>query len=943
MRAHLWLWLGRWASAKGMPAVADSCYRFASDAKGSAGAEALLLLGKNQSAGGRFDDAIAALQKAVTLAPQQARIWCALGVAYRQHADMAAARDAYQQALAVDPASLDARTNLGEWHLVSGDPQAALECFDKVLLSQPNHYEALTNRIAALIESSRNAEAEQAALAAIGLYPDSAVLQVNLGNVYAQMAKGREAVAAFRKALELDPESQEAALSLGTLIGEWDGEGNAAAMIQKQIAVRGESIDRLCRLAMAQLAQKSYLDARATCEKVLARDPDQIAALITLGNVLGTCGDPVEASHMFQKVISLRPELSTIHSNILFESNYLSGMSREEVFRLHTDWARVHEMPLLEQAANKRKFDDGTEDFSDSKRLRIGYVSADFFAHPVGFLICDILRAHDRTRFEIFCYAQGNGADHITERIKSYAEHWQESFFLSDAALAQQIVDDRIDILIDLSGHTAGNRLKVFAMRPAPIQATWIGYFHSSGLRSIDYFITDPSSSPPDGGQLFSEAPVCLPHTRFCYSPPDYAPAVAAAPFAQRGGITFGSFNRLSKLTDQVVATWARVLLATPGSRLLLKTWGFHDEDTAAQVRQRFHAAGIVAERLELRGTSPHPVMLGEYGDVDIALDPFPFNGGMTTLEALWMGVPVIALGGNSVVSRQSASALNNVGLDDLVFPDLDAYVEGAALLAGDTERLLQLRRDLRTRMGKSPLCQPEQFTADLEVLYRRMWQAWGRGEKLGAAIVPAPAVAKRAVLHVGCGSADRRSMPEMFQSGWQEIRLDINPEVMPDVLASMLDMSVVASASVDAVFSSHNIEHLHPHEVDIALREFRRVLKTDGVLVMTCPDLQSVCALVAADKLEEPAYISPAGPIAPIDILYGHRASMAKGNLYMAHKTGFTTRSLLRALSASGFEKLVVEQGGNFDLWALAYSEEPAAERIASDRKRCFPFALQH
>lgn len=938
MLAHLWLWLGRWASAKGLSSVAESCYRIASEGGGSVSAEALLDLGKSQSAKERFDEAIATLLQASKHAPRLARVWCALGVAYRRSADMPAARDAYERALEIDPNYQDARTNLGEWHLVSGNPQLALQCFDAVLDRQPAHYEALTNRIAALIESTRYAEAEQAAHAALGIFPGRSMLYVNLANVYAQLAKGREAVAACRKALELEPESEEAALTLATLLGEWATMGAAVALIKKQILVRGESVDRLCRLAMAQLAQKAHSDARLTCEKVLAKQPDQVAAMITLGNTLGTCGDPLGALQMYEKAIHLRPDLSSIHSNVLFESNYLGNLSREEVYRRHAEWAERHELPLLDNQKCTRRPDDPGEDFSQNTRLKIGYVSGDFLAHPVGFLILDVLRGHDRTRFDVHCYSQTTGSDHITEQIKAFADQWRESFFLNDEALANQIVGDRIDILVDLSGHTARNRLKVFAMRPAPVQASWIGYFHSSGLRSIDYFITDPYSTPPDSGQLFSEAPAYLPHTRFCYSPPGYAPPVSNAPVTSTGTITFGSLNRLSKLSDQVIQVWAQILLKLPGSRLLLKSWGLDDNETAEQVRRRFLSAGIASERLELRGSSQHPEMLRQYGDIDIALDPFPFNGGMTTLEALWMGVPVIALAGASVVSRQSASALINVGLGDLVFPDLDSYVAGAVALAGDTGRLTRLRHELRMRIEKSPLCQPEQFVADLEMLYRRMWQAWSRGEKLGKDIMAAPPVIKRTVLHVGCGGADRRSLPQLFQRGWQEIRLDINPDVNPDVIASMLDMSPVASASVDAVFSSHNIEHLHPHEVGIALNEFRRVLNSEGVLVITCPDLQPVCALVAADNLEEMAYLSPAGPIAPIDMLYGHRDAMAKGNLYMAHKTGFTARSLARALADSGFPACRVEKGCHFDLWALAYANAPDEQRMESDKNACFP-----
>ena len=257
------------------------------------------------------------------------------------------------------------------------------------------------------------------------------------------------------------------------------------------------------------------------------------------------------------------------------------------------------------------------------------------------------------------------------------------------------------------------------------------------GYGSIDYFITDPVTSPTGGGQLFSETPVYLPHTRFCYGPPAYAAAVVASPFEKRGSITFGSFNRLPKMTDEVVAAWVRILLTVPASRLLVKSGAFADKIVMERMLARFERLGIGRDRLELREGSGHAEMLAEYGEVDIALDTFPFTGGMTTLEALWMGVPVVTIAGDTVVSRQSVSALTNIGLaGELAFESVDAYVEGAVALASNPVRLAELRAQIRPRMAASPLRQSDQFARDLEVLYRRMWQAWCRGEKLPDATV---------------------------------------------------------------------------------------------------------------------------------------------------------------------------------------------------------------
>lgn len=904
-----------------------------------------MCLGQQLNARERFYDAAVVLLQAVAVDPNNARAWCALGVSRRQLSEMSAARDAYEHALEIAPDYPDARVNLGEWHLVSGDVPAALASLEIVLAKNPRHYEALTNKTAALIEAGRHAEAEEAAQEALRLYPQSAPILVNLGNVYAAMAKGREAAEAYRKALDIDSESEEAALSLATLLGSQELLARAAEFLKKQILIRGESPDRLCRLAMAQVGQKAYGDARTTCRRVLEKHPDHVAALVTLSNAVSALGDSAAALAITRQVIGLRPDLSSIHSNILFEATYSETLSRREVFDLHLEWAKQHELPLLEKRVCRRTPDavDNDNRRNAGSRLRIGYVSGDFGLHPVGFLIRDILREHDKRRFDIWCYSQVTFPNQVTEQIKANAEHWNDCFFLSDEELAERIAEDGIDILVDLSGHTARNRLRVFAMRPAPVQATWIGYFHSTGLSTIDYFITDPYSTPPEGGQLFSEQPVYLPDTRFCYSPPEYAPPVAEPPCESKGLITFGSFNRLSKLTPMVMDTWAEILKRIPGARLLLKASGLNEEEGRARLYRQFAARNISEERLDLRGSSSHQAMFDEYNEMDIALDPFPFNGGMTTLEALWMGVPLVALSGDSVVSRQSASLLMNIGLDELIFEDRKAYVDGACALAGDRPRLTRLRREMRLRMTRSPVCQPGMFTQELEFLYQRMWQAWQEGHKLGAEVVRAPQEQKQKVLHVGCGGADRRAMPERFQGrAWQELRLDINPDVLPDVVASILDMAPVPNASVDAIYSSHNLEHLHPHEVSLALEEFHRVLKPEGFVVLTCPDLQSICALVVEDKLEAPAYVSPAGPIAPLDMLYGHRASLANGNQYMAHNTGFTASTLEKAFEESGFEKCIVRRGKMFDLWALAYVKEPSVECLETDQAQCWPSKLR-
>jgi predicted O-linked N-acetylglucosamine transferase (SPINDLY family) len=400
------------------------------------------------------------------------------------------------------------------------------------------------------------------------------------------------------------------------------------------------------------------------------------------------------------------------------------------MFALHRDWAERFETPLLQ-----------TPDFAHirrdpQRRLRVGYVSGDFVRHPVGFLLRDILRYHDKQGFSIHCFSMVIRPDDVLPELRAAADSWEDIFYLSDEEVVRLIRAAEIDLLIDLSGHTAFHRLTVFAQKPAPVQAEWIGYFHSTGMASIDYFITDPFTSPQGSGQRFSELPVHLPNTRFCYGPPAYAPDVVALPALATGYVTFGSFNRLPKLTDETLTAWSHILRSVPNSRLVIKSGALSEPLVRQRLLARLEALGLEARRVDLREASSHADMLAEYGDIDIALDTFPFNGGMTTLEALWMGVPVVTLAGNSVVSRQTVSALANLGLESQwAFADWPAYVAGAVQRAADVQGLATLRQQLRGRMAHSPLRDAPQFTRDLEALLRRMWCAWCAGEKLPSAL----------------------------------------------------------------------------------------------------------------------------------------------------------------------------------------------------------------
>lgn len=723
--AFLWYWVGRLLERKNLHVIAESCYRNAINLSSQGSVESRVRLGRSLVTRKRYAEARPLLEELVKLKPDRAEAWNLLGIARQEMRELTSAQEAFASALSVNPNLIQARNNQGSCYLAGANPLAALECFDAVLSVDPLYYETLNNRVVALLDLGQSAEAEKAAKYALESHPDAAPLHLNLGNAYLQQGNGYLAAQSYRKALELEPGFGEAHFNLALLYGDPQHLVEAIGFLNKEIESRGETVDLLNRLAIAYMASLSFVKSEKTCRKILAMQPEFAPAYITLGNVLSLMGDCQGALDAYQQALDLKPDDFRVRSNLMFELNYLYGWSTREIFEKHLEWARKHEQPLI---AKRKQI---SPEPGPERRLKVGYVSPDFLSHPVGYLIQGIIQHHDKENFEIHCYAHVARPDHLTDEIRQSVDVWHDTTGLNDTALADKVVEDKIDILVDLVGHTAGHRLPLFALRPAPVQVTWLGYFHSTGMEGIDYFITDPYTSPKDGGQYFSEVPVYLPHTRFCYTPPSYAPAVADPPFLKNGFITFGCFNKLAKMSDETVAAWVQILERLPDARLWLKSAALNEEVVCEQVRGRFSSKGISPERILLHPPSGHVDMFNEYGEIDIALDPFPYTGGITSFEALWMGVPVITLAGKSVVARQSVSALANLGLTDLAFETIPQYVEGAIQLAQNKKRLQELRQTLRPVMEHSPLCELAGFTRDLENLYRRMWHAWCEGGKL--------------------------------------------------------------------------------------------------------------------------------------------------------------------------------------------------------------------
>ena len=431
-------------------------------------------------------------------------------------------------------------------------------------------------------------------------------------------------------------------------------------------------------------------------------------------------GQHNEAETYFKRALQINPDISITLSNLLFNMNYNSRYKPQDIFSEHLLFAKKFAGPLSSAILPL------TNEPSATRRLRIGYLSPDFKRHAVAYFTEPVLAAHNREHFEIFCYSLVPTQDEVTKRIQKYSDQWRSIVGISDEDAAILICNDKIDILIDLAGHTAHNRILLFARKPAPIQVSWIGYLATTGLSTIDYKIVDGYTDPPGKTeQFYTETLIRLPESFLCYLPDKYSPEVGPLPAMSTGHITFGSFNNFAKVTPEVITLWARVLNELPGSHLILKGKSFSDETTCQYAINMFTQRGISAERITLQSWDPSPKHFASYNQVDIGLDTFPFNGATTTCEAMWMGVPVITLAGTAYHSRSGVSLLSNVGLPELIAETHDEYTGIAINLASDIEKLQLLRKSLRDRMSHSPLTDAKRFTANLETCYRKMWENW--------------------------------------------------------------------------------------------------------------------------------------------------------------------------------------------------------------------------
>ncbi|MGD0137532.1 MAG: tetratricopeptide repeat protein [Tepidisphaeraceae bacterium] len=530
-----------------------------------------------------------------------------------------------------------------------------------------------------------------------------------------QAGRLAEAEKLCRQVLVQNPNHADALNLLGVLLGlmgQWDA---PPRLIRRAIAINPTNASYHSNLGNALTDQGQLDEAIASYHDAIRLKPDFAAAHNNLGNALNGVGQLDEAIAAYRQAIRLNPDYTEAHSNLVFSLHHHAAYDARMIHKELRGWNQQHAEPL-------EKFIQPHHNNRDPDRcLRIGYVSADFYDHASAFFLLPLFRHHDRRQVEVFCYSLQARSDQVTQQMKDHVQHWRTIVGQPDAKVAAQIRQDQIDVLVDLKLHTGGNRLLIFAHKPAPVQATWLGYPGTTGLDTMDYRLTDPYLDPPAiDDAYYSERSIRLPDTFWCYDPLTNEPKVNAPPCQEKGWVTFGCLNNFFKVNDSAFALWAGVLKAVSNSRLLLLA----PEGSARQrVLDWLGREGIGPERVEFVARQFRPEYLRTYHRIDIGLDTVPYNGHTTSLDSFWMGVPVIALAGGTVVGRAGVSQLTNLGLPELIARTPQQYVQIAADLANDLPRLGELRRTLRARMEASPLMDAPRFARNVEAAYRRMWR----------------------------------------------------------------------------------------------------------------------------------------------------------------------------------------------------------------------------
>ncbi|MEP7184101.1 MAG: tetratricopeptide repeat protein [Betaproteobacteria bacterium] len=597
------------------------------------------------------------------------------------------------------------------------DDAAAL--LDRVLAADPNAPEALAWRGEVLRRRHALAPAVAAFRAALARQPDLAPALFNLALAEVEAGNPVAARDAWQRFAAVRPTDLRVCRELGRLAFEQGDFADAAQWYARQFERKPDDADAAFRAGLAHERLARLDDAIAWFGKAAGLAPARANIRSAMGVASFNLGAHPQAIAHHRAALELDPGFAEAHSNLLMALHHADPAGHDALHAEHVAWVTHH---ASAEAMPRAAFGN---DRDSARRLTIGYVSPRFSGGPLAHFFLPLQEAHDRDAFDVTCYATSDVADDATAAMRAHADRWRSVATLDDDALVAAIRADGIDILVDLVGHCPGQRLGVFARRGAPVQITWLDYVGTTGLPTMDWLVTDARHTPVGSPQRYTERLIRLPDTRLCYRPTPPLPALAASPAVARGVVTFGCFNRLAKLGPEVVETWSAILTRVPGARLVLKATAFAAEGTRATVRRRFERHGIDPARLDLRPYTAEAQMMHEYVEIDVALDPFPYNGCTTTCDALAMGVPVVTLEGTTLPGRHGVALLTAAGLGDDVTQSREAYIERAVALAGAGGGSATARAALRERFLASPVCDGPRFARAFEQACRDAWTDW--------------------------------------------------------------------------------------------------------------------------------------------------------------------------------------------------------------------------
>ena len=635
---------------------------------------------------GQPQEAVALLDRAIAVEPRDGRCHTVRSIALRILGRFPEAAESAKRALAVQPGLSEAEESLGMSLAAMGKVHEGEAALRRAIAGNPANATAHEELATLLQGQGRLYEAEEIYRQALTIKPDYVEALTNLGVVLQMMSRVDEAESFYRQALAIRPAFPDAESNLGSLL---------------------HGVGRLD-------------EAEAACKRAMAVKPDHANAHTNMGAALHAQGRIAEAKASYWRGSDLRPESPVAHSCALFSEVYMPDVTLQRLAEVTSDWDRRHARQL-----RSTKPYENTRD--PDRPIRIGFVSADFYRHPVSLFSVRGIENFDKQNYPVYIYSDRTAKDQLSMRLAAATAVWREVRGVPDDVLAEQIRADRVDILFDLAGHGMGNRLLMFARKPAPIQITWLGYEGTTGLSAIDYILADRYEIPDEHVPFYVEKPLRLPEIYVCFDPFPASPPVGPLPALARGYVTFGSFNNLAKITEEVAALWAGILKRVPGSKLCMRYKGLEGGVGFKRYVKMFGEVGITPDRLDFSGWTPHYEALVKYNEVDIGLDPFPFSGSMTSCDSLWMGVPLITVPGRTFAGRHTYTHLVNIGLQELVAESQEHYADLAVALAQDLPRLAALRAGLRERVDKSILCNGPRFAEHLMQALRGVWKDWVR------------------------------------------------------------------------------------------------------------------------------------------------------------------------------------------------------------------------